>query len=575
MFSRVVLALAFLSACADSGTLQDYPIPPLTMTVLSPTYGEFTGNTVTVTGTVSPLDAVVLVEGEPATINDDGTFTITLPYEKPYRILDIEASYRDEVLTDRFPTFWGQDPLLSWPGAITGRLTKQGVEGLSTVLEGLVATLVTDTLLGDLGGGAPLFEVAGFSFGLEGVTLGDIDVDLVPGANGLAASFTIKDVVVGSMIRGDLFGNPVELPADLVFPSVTVDATADVGLDAQKQIVFRLTDIALDLDVPEIRFAGADLGWLSDLLESFIDIEALIDQALGGQLDALEQEIPLGGPIAFETDLLGTQLALELNEVDTDALGIAFGLGVGLGGPIPDGASEVPVPTGAGAPPTDLIVAVHDGLLQSLVKSDLLSIIEQDLQLPGFIGGFLTPLLENLPGGGFIPENAGWCVNIAAGEARVARFGVGEGPLAGIYLPDARVTFSTIATDGSGCVPWLTTSLAMELYLKLDGTEIGFDVAIPEGIVLDYASPVTDTEGLVEQLGEVVQSILGLATGLLGGSGGGLGIDLADILGGLGDLGLDGLTISVGNARPFLNNEGQPIDGMVELSIGLFGESPN
>lgn len=563
--------LLALGACSDSGLLDETPIPELELTVTSPTYGAFEGNDVTVTGKLVPADASVygtlVIEEQPVTILEDGSFTVTLPFEKAYRIIDVEASYFEQVLTARIPVFRGRDPIETWPGAITGRLTPDGLDGLSALLEGLVPTLLSDQLLGGIGGGAPLFEAAGFALSFEGITLGDVGVDLAPGESGLAATFTINDVVLGTKLTGDLFGTPIELPANLVFPVIVVEAVADIRLGDDGGIVFGLGDLSFDLDIPEIVIGGADLGWLADLLESFIDVQSLVDNLLGNQLQGFE--VPLGGPIAFETDLLGTSLAIELQELDTDPLGLAFGLGVGLGSPIPPESRDLPVPTGEGAPPSDVLVVLHDGVLQSLLRSDLLSLLDQDLQLPGFLGGFLTPLIGGLPGGEQLPENNGWCINLQPGEARVARFGPSaEEPLVGIYLPDARVTFAYVDSVGGGCVPWLETSLALEVYLDLDGTALGFDIQVAEGIVLAYGATVDDEQAVVDQLGGVLQSLLGLLGGALGG-----GLDLGDLLGGIGGaagLPTDGLNLEITSRRPFPGADGQVLEGTTELGLNVF-----
>ena len=45
------------------------------------------------------------------------------------------------------------------------------------------------------------------------------------------------------------------------------------------------------------------------------------------------------------------------------------------------------------------------------------------------------------------------------GTARAARFGVGDAPLGGIYLPDANVTFGYQLQGSQDCTDWLVASL--------------------------------------------------------------------------------------------------------------------
>ena len=55
------------------------------------------------------------------------------------------------------------------------------------------------------------------------------------------------------------------------------------------------------------------------------------------------------------------------------------------------------------------------------------------------------------------------------GEARSAKFGVGDAPLVGIFLPDAIVRFGYLPPEGGECADWLVASLALELGIGLSG----------------------------------------------------------------------------------------------------------
>jgi hypothetical protein len=565
MRAYVVLPL-LLVACKDSGILAERDVPTLTLRLDSPTYGQFAGaGAIHVTGEVQPPNALLRIEGRTVVPHADGTFDVPVPFFKPYRIIEVTADGYEQHAEARVPVFRGTDPLLSWPGAVTLRVTANGLDGLEGVIEAAVGDLLSQSL-GQLGQQIPI--TGGIVLGIDGLDLGDLNVDLSTADDAVVAAFVAKDVALHASISGDLFGNPFTVPATLTFPRVGLTADLSVDVDATGQLLAGFSSPKIKLDLPEVAIAGADFAWLADLLSNVVDLQSIlqgfVDQALGQGA-----QLPLAGPIAFDTNLLGTRLSLALTDASTDRLGVGLGLGLGLGGPVPATAASVPLPDGDFDPPVDLAVAAHDGLLQVLLKSSLLSLLEQDLVLPGFLGGFFEPMVSNLPGGDQIPPHDGWCIGIHPGDARVARFGGGgDAPFAGIYLPDAQVTFSIVDPMNAGaCTPWLETSLALEVLLDVhDGTVIGLDVEVPEGVVLSYGAEGADEDAVVAQLGGLIQNLLGLL-------GGFTQLDLKDLLGGLGDqAGLGGLLgdLAIRDQKPMLGHDGQPIDGMVEIGVQLF-----
>ena len=105
-----------------------------------------------------------------------------------------------------------------------------------------------------------------------------------------------------------------------------------------------------------------------------------------------------------------------------------------------------------------------------------------------------------------------------------------------------------------------------------DRWELALDIDVAEGVILSYGAKDADEDEVVARLGDVLETLFGL----LGGLG---GLDLGDVLGGgggggggLGGLPLEGLNLQLGEATPMLDRDGVPIEGMVELGIGLFGE---
>jgi len=181
--------------------------------------------------------------------------------------------------------------------------------------------------------------------------------------------------------------------------------------------------------------------------------------------------------------------------------------------------------------------------------------------------------LLTLPGGDSAPDNDGWCISLEPGEARVVRLQDGLEPWAVWYLPDARLLVSTY---NDGCEPWLEASLAMEVGLEVtEGTQIEMDLNIAEGAVLSYgATSSWEEEEVIAGLSLVVSGFLSLA-------GDQLSFDLADLFGGLGDLGGGGEADPLGgllgdispqilDSRAQLLEDGAHPEGLYAVSLTLW-----
>ncbi len=558
-----------LVGCSERGVLDTREIPDLAFAVTSPTYGAFAGKgPMIVTGTVGTPDAVVLVEGTPATIAADGTWTARVPYDRAWRNIDIEASYRDEAATARIPTFAGFDPVESWPGALTLRLTGAGLEGIGSLLGGLVDSFLTEESLAEL---IPPIEQDGISGQLTGFEAAPVEVALTPTADALEIGFALRDVLLVFDLTFQIGGQPQTVPVGLGIEEAALSLSLGLDVADDGTPMLAIGDLVIDLSVPTLAFGQADLSWIADLLNGTVDLGQLLTDALAQGLGN-GNAIPLGGPIAFEQDLLGTPLSLRLDDLATDSQGLGVKLGLGLGTPIPDDLGAIPFPVGTGTPAPDLSVGLHDGVLQGLLTSDLLDLLEQDIQLPGLPGELLGNLVRSLPGGDQAPESAGWCLQLTPGDARLARFGRSmEASLVNIYLPDATLTFATIPPGSSSCEPWLTAGLALQVGVGLDGTALDLDIQAPEGTIYQYGAEGYEDpeqeERVISQLAGQLQGLLNL----LGGLGGDL-LDLGSLLGDLGgDIPLDGLSLAIRHQGQAKDASGQAIEGMSEIGIGLFG----
>ena len=114
-------------------------------------------------------------------------------------------------------------------------------------------------------------------------------------------------------------------------------------------------------------------------------------------------------------------------------------------------------------------------------------------------------------------------------------------------------------------------SLALEVGLELEGgTSLSFGIDAPQGKVLSYGATGVESDEVVARLGGVLTSLLDLV-------GGFAQFDLADVLGGglgdlggLGGLGGDGLSFEIRGSRQMYDENGEPIEGLFELGVGLF-----
>jgi hypothetical protein len=246
-------------------------------------------------------------------------------------------------------------------------------------------------------------------------------------------------------------------------------------------------------------------------------------------------DLPLGGPFAFDFDLLGTRLAAQLVDVGADMNGVGLGATVAYD---EDAADEMPAvatlsattPSGL---PYQLGAAVHEGMFNVLLDQTLAGFLDIDLTLDGAAGELMGGGIRALDGGDEIPEESnGFCLGLHVGDARVIRMVPGVGaPLARAYLPDLHVNIQVL--EGSQCVDWIDANVFAVVDLNLDGTEVNADFDVRSVQLLDYAAEDYDRASVETQLGAVVQGL----TGLLGGQ---LSFDLGDAI----DLGIGGLTLS-------------------------------
>ncbi len=547
-------------------------VEPLTLEVTSPTYGQFMGEEqILVMGRVSPVSAQLEIEGEPVAVGAEGVFTVALPVDHAYRIIEIEARTDKQTAEERIPVFKGQDPRLTFPNALTARVMPEGLAKLGDKIGELVDGLgLFDTILTSL----PTYESDWITLVPDRVEVDPTVVTLQPAIGALDASFSINNLAIVYAVN--LLGYEDEISVG--FASITLDALLVPDLSDDGMLTIELTEASLDLSEPDVEL-GPLPGWVIDWVLGFV-ADWIIDPLAGLLLDTLLADlgvIELGGPIAIETDLLGTALAVNLTDFYSDLDGLGLGLDLIIGDPASAVVSAIPAPTLATpyAAEGDIAVGLHEGLFQILVGDALLGFLDQGLGDYGaFIGPFLDGALRQLPGGSEAPAGTDWCLGLEANNLYAARIQEGgpEGPLAVVYLPD----FVLDIGKGGSCESWLTVSLAMELGLGLNGTELDLSAAVPEGKVLYYGASSyneeTDEAAVVTAMGSLMSTVLGLVGGLIP-------LDLSSLLGGLSSDPtnpisglLADLAPAVVGTAPLENADGTWTEGLYSLSMDLWAD---
>jgi hypothetical protein len=550
LFSPRLLALlltpALLSACHRDYALIAVEGTPLTLTVLTPTYGQYLGLpdesgslTVDVTGVVSPVDAQVLVNGVRADVDAEGNFSASLLWgfeatatDRAF-VVDVKAYDPDESARALVPVFDGNDPRDTDPGAVNGLLTPTGLDALEPTVADMIDSL---GLWDQLSSALPSVDTDYLDVTPTGITSTGTSADLAPAEDAVTLLVTFHDVILNADIAVlDTYTFPVAIGLG----EVTLGANAIPGLSEDYMLTLALTDAQADITGTSLSFGDYEVpDWLMALLADPI---ASLVADLGGYLasyalDALGT-IELGGPFDFSTDLLGTQLAARLAQVDATIDGVALGVTISTEG---DAASEMPAltPLTAQTPAGldyQLGFALHEGLFNTLIDSTVADFLDIEMQLEGEYADLLGAGIAGLPGGYDIPDDSdGYCIGFHAGDARVVRMTGGIGaPLAQLWLPDMQIDIQTI--QGGSCTDWLEASVFAIVDVGLNGTELNLDFNVGHAIVLHYGAydqdPTIDLDEVGEELGSVVSGFAGLALSQAN-------FDLGDLLAGLDGLGL-------------------------------------
>ena len=287
---------------------------PPTITVTEPLRGATVLNSkpsVTIKGfandTIAGINAV-RVNGDNATLHDDGTWsTIVIP-DWGLNILFIEAEDGDGNVTDVTQSFYFaelyhvMEPSPDYvPDAIKAWMDEKFIDDgvhnptkpddLATILEGVVAGMDFNGLFGSA------MEVgAGYELKIKHMTMNPPKLNLDPVHGGMDIHTEIKNLSIGISLEGECKVLGIDLCPDFS-GSVNVGI---VSLDADLQMSAVKSVMSIALLNPQVELQALDididgiLGWLFDWLLDFIvglfvnTIEDTIEEQMGDLLgDAL------------------------------------------------------------------------------------------------------------------------------------------------------------------------------------------------------------------------------------------------------------------------------------------------
>ncbi len=568
LFFSVLLCVLGCPPGGDAPLVGQPVQPELSLEVTSPVYGEFVGwGPAIVEGRVHPPQTQLWVEDVQVHPESDGSFLAKVPMDHGYRIVDVLAVFDDQEDSERIPIFAGNDPADTWTEGLTGRLLPEGLEELGTTLGAVIdAAAWADLIAASL----PIYESDLISMVPVGVTHSPTDVALAPAETAIDATLSLNDVTVEYELWVTLLDFEWTVPMSVGFGQVTVHVLATPAMDEDGIVSIALSGATIALDEADVEVGtleGWILEWVTDTVSDWV-VEPL-GQLLLEWVLAEYGYFELGGPFAFETDLMGFEIGLALADLFADLDGVALGAGIGLGEPAPEGMPDMPVPDAADAPDAQLALALHEGMLDLMLSDTVLDLLDQELDLSGSLGELIGAAITNLPGGEDIPPGDGWCFSIWPGTAHVVRLQEGTEPLAVMYLPDLKMDVQRMV-DGE-CENWLFASLAVEAGIQVeDGTKLSFDLTVTDGAVIAYkADPENWTEDeVIAGLADFLENILSLVGGMIE-------FDLADLLGGqggeYGDL-LANLSPAIVDSTPMTDDEGEPIEGLYTISLNLFDE---
>jgi len=273
----------------------------------------------------------VMVNGQPATITP-GVWRAELPMGPGIEMVDVQATSRDgDVYQDRFAVLAGtlSKPPVAGAEALSVHVDQAGFAEL-----GPLATSLLDpsTLLGDIGGDAPIFEDSEMAVYVAGVEIPSLDLDITPRQGFLDVTMDMPGLTILLDVVTKLWWFiEIEVNANLRISQAALTGELVLGSDGNGGLEMSFDDVAIHAQGVEI-----DIDGLADFFEDMFITDEEVEDLLDDNLATLEDSIPdllddaLGslGELSFDFDLLETALSLDLafSEVSVAPSGLALGL---------------------------------------------------------------------------------------------------------------------------------------------------------------------------------------------------------------------------------------------------------
>ncbi len=349
----------YYTVWARYGALEDSVGPLLidsmgpTLDIDTPERGTFsTEVATTVSGTVSdPYTGIasLTVNGEPVTVESDGSFSADLANSFGLNVLETEAIDGDgNPTTDTRAVLAGA--FLPYESAaddgIAARINQAGFDTLETLGEGLIGGTDLAAVIPN-----PAFSTSsescidlifdevcitwyGISLYVTNPYIGATDLELDPDAGGwLNATFTVYNPSIDWEADGTVLGIGLGADGEIFADAITVD------MDLQPYVSGGVLGVnVLYADVSSSGFTFDWDSWIYDVMDFFgLDLSGLIQGFMEDAIEgAIQDEVPalvadaVGDlEIATDLDIEGTtyRFAATPSSVTVDDLGLTLGLG--------------------------------------------------------------------------------------------------------------------------------------------------------------------------------------------------------------------------------------------------------
>ena len=462
----------------------------------------------TVQGTASSIEDIT-VNGTPASLAG-GIWLSEVGLTPGINTLDLSATGWDETThQQRFSVLAGEFA----PASVAGQRALAihvDADGFTELVPLAASLLDPQTLLGDVGGGQPIYQDQDFSVYLAGIDIPVLDLSITPRQGHLDVRLDMPGMNIPLDVETEIiFGIDISLNANLRMDHAAI--TGDLYLAEDGRGGLDLSFDGVDLQVVGVEI---DIDGVADFLEDLFLTDEAAGALLADNIDPLVDAIPglledaLGdlGDLSFELDLLEIPLVLDIAfsqvQVNPGGLSLGMDLGVAVDGVQPVDSLIVGVPeTGSG-----LAIQLSDDALNHALET-LWAAGGLDLTLP-LEPGTLDSMLLAVFGGD--PATGGSLTH----PAGLPPVGVGRGGGRRMQLGE---TLLSVDTPGGLYGDQVQVIMAADMALGIAITDVEVGAQLSDATV--KLVPIGDAaEALAPEIEELEQTIgagIGMLNGLL------------------------------------------------------------